>query len=123
MNNGEISEERKEEVSKRIVTDHVRLKGSTGKRGQYIEAALYDKLVDRIVKRILVGHHRMATSDELLQDMIEDPPVAMDLGDLTWLTLQVKNHLVFKKLLINTMEDFTQQIKLTVEGEVFFGLR
>jgi hypothetical protein len=123
MNQEEISEEKKTEVNQRIVTDHVRLKGSSSKRGQYIETALYEKLVERIVKRITTGRNCMATSDELLQDIIEDPPVAMDLGDLTWLTLQVKNHLVFKKLLTNSMEDFTQQIKLTPEGELFFGLR
>ncbi len=106
----------------KIVTDYVRLKGSTTKRVQYIEASLYELLVDTIVMCIVTSDRQMITSEQLLEAIVSNPPITMNMGDLTWITLQVKNDLLFKKFLARSFQEYSQHLQLTPEGKIYFGL-
>jgi hypothetical protein len=102
--------------------EHIRLKGSTHKRGPYMEAKLYGRVVEAIVKCIAASRTKIITNDDLTKAIAVNPPVRMQTSDLTWIILQVKNDLLYRKLLMNSFEDFTQRIQFTPEGEKFFEL-
>jgi hypothetical protein len=104
-----------------VAVDRVRLKGGLTRRGEYIDAKLYQELAERIAESISASPLKILTIDELIQNVTADPLAHLDDGELSWLTIQVKNDLIYKKLLINSFEDITQRIRLSLEGEKYFA--
>ncbi len=105
-----------------VETNRIRLTGAITRRGPYMDKNIYEILVKEIVTIILNSPAKVITIDELAQAVTANPPINAPVEDLPWITLQVKNDLVDKKLLISSFENYTQRIQLSREGKREFGL-